>query len=251
LAALVTIAITISIRRQSSLEQTNSRFDTALKNMTHGLCMFDAEKRLVIWNDRYSKLYSLPPELLKVRTPHQEIIAHRVRNGILAGEQSAVAADKKLNELSQLSSNEVSSRIDQLADGRLIHVTRQPMKDGGWVAIHEDITESTSRAEQEKRRAEVDAEIKSFREGVEAVLTSVGDGTNDLKLVAKSLSASSNAASKQAAGAVQASNKATSNVGLAATATVELEHSIAEINQRLDRGCGSRARCPSQSTSNE
>ena len=31
-----------SIRRQLSLEQTNLRFDTALENMTHGLCMFDA-----------------------------------------------------------------------------------------------------------------------------------------------------------------------------------------------------------------
>jgi methyl-accepting chemotaxis protein len=235
LTVLVTIAITISIRRQSSLEQTNSRFDTALGNMMHGLCMFDAEKRLVIWNDRYAKMYSLPPELLKTGTPHQSIIAHRVRSGILAGEKSAVAADTKLNELGQLSSNEVSSRDDPLADGRLIRITRQPMKEGGWVAIHEDITESTSRAEQEKRRVEVDAEIKFFREGVEAVLTSVKVGTNDLKSVAKSLSASSSTASQQAAGAVRASNMATSNVGSAATAAVELEHSIAEINQRLNR----------------
>ncbi len=234
LTLLVMVAITISIRRQSSLERINSRFDTALENMMHGLCMFDAEKRLVIWNNRYARMYGLPSELLKIGTPHQAIIAHRVRNGILAGEKSAVAADRKLNELGRLSSNEVSSRIDQLADGRLIRVTRQPMSGGGWVAIHEDITESTSRAEQEKRRMEIDAEIKSFRQSVEAVLTSVRDGTNDLELVAKSLTVSSNVAFQQAAGAVQASNKASSNVGSAATATVELERSIAEINHRLN-----------------
>ena len=34
-----------------------------------------------------------------------------------------------------------SSRTDELADGRLICVTRQPMADGGCVATHKDITE--------------------------------------------------------------------------------------------------------------
>src|SRR5258708_38913277 len=141
LTLLAFIAVAFGIRRQSSLEgsklsleQTNHRFDAALKNMTHGLCMFDTEKRLVIWNDRYAKMYRLPPELLKVGATHQEVIAHRVKNGILAGQKSAAATSKKLNELSRLSSNEVSSRVDQLADGRLIRVVRQPVKGGGWVA---------------------------------------------------------------------------------------------------------------------
>jgi methyl-accepting chemotaxis protein len=246
LAALLTllalIAVTFSIRRQASLEssklsleQTNLRFDAALKNMTHGLCMFDTDKRLVIWNDRYAKMYRLPPELLRVGATHQEIIAHRVKNGILAGEKSTAATGKKLNELNQLSSNEVSSRVDQLADGRLVRVIRQPVKGGGWVAIHEDITENASRAEEEKRRAEVDLAIRSFREKVETILTSVKDGAAALKSVAAELSTSSHAASRQAAGAVQSSKKATSNVGSAATAAVELQDSITEINQQLNR----------------
>src|SRR5258708_39953017 len=106
LTLLAFIAVAFGIRRQSSLEssklaleQTNQRLDAALKNMTHGLCMFDTEKRLVVWNDRYAKMYGLPPELLRVGATHQEIIAHRVKNGTLAGESSPAAAGKKLNEL--------------------------------------------------------------------------------------------------------------------------------------------------------
>jgi methyl-accepting chemotaxis protein len=242
LTLLALVAVTFSIRRQSSiessrrsLEQTNYRFDAALKHMTHGLCMFDAEKRLVIWNDRYAEMYRLPPNLLKVGTPHQEIIAHRVKNGILAGEKTASATDRKLNELSQLSSNEISSRVDQLADGRLVRVIRQPIKGGGWVAIHEDITENTSRVEQEERRAEVDFAIRSFRESIETILASVKDGAAALKSVAAELSTSSHAASQRAAGAVHSSNKATTNVGSAANAAIELENSITEINQKLNR----------------
>jgi methyl-accepting chemotaxis protein len=235
LTLLALIAVGASIRRQLSLEQTNFRFDVALKNMTHGLCMFDTEKRLVIWNDRYAKLYRLPPELLKIGTPFQVIIADAVKNGIFAGGKTTAATDNKLDALGQVSSEEVSCRINEFADGRMVRVIRQPMKGGGWVAIHEDITEGASRAEQEKRRAEIDAAIKSFRESVETNLTSVKDGAADLKSIAAELSTSSNAASQQVSGVVRASNKASSNVGMAATAAVELENSIAEINQQLKR----------------
>jgi methyl-accepting chemotaxis protein len=242
LTLMALIAVAFSIRRRwsidsttRSLEQTNERFDAALRNMTHGLCMFDAQKRLVIWNDRYADIYLLPANLLKVGTSHQEIIAHRVNSGVLAGEQGAAAADRKLNELNQLSSNDISSRVDKLADGRLIRVIRQPLRGGGWVATHEDITENSSRLEQEKRRAEIDFAIKSFRESIETIVASVRDGAAALKSVAAELSTSSHAASQRAAGAVQSSNKATTNVGSAANAAVELENSITEINQKLGR----------------
>ena len=109
------------------------------------------------------------------------------------------------------------------------------MKGGGWVAIHEDITESASRAEQEKRRSEIDFAIKSFRENVETILMSVKDGAADLKSIATELSTSSHAASQQAAGAVQASNEATTNVGIAASAAVELTSSVTQINQQLNQ----------------
>src|SRR6202167_4215591 len=112
-------AMIASIRRQLSLEQTNLRFNTALENMTHGLCMFNADKRLVICNDRYGTLYRLPPALLRAGTTHEAIIAHRVMNGLLKGEQSSGAVDKKLGALDKLSAQQLSIRIDELAYGRL------------------------------------------------------------------------------------------------------------------------------------
>ena len=63
------------------LKVQNLRFDTALDNMGTGLCMFDAEKRLVVCNSRYAQLYRLPPELVKPGTTHCAIITHRVQHG--------------------------------------------------------------------------------------------------------------------------------------------------------------------------
>ena len=128
-------------QREEELRVQNQRFDMALDNMGEGLCMFDAEKRLVVCNDRYATMYRLPPELLKTGTPHRAIISHRVLHGILKGETDDGAAEQKIAALAALPTDTPSSRIDEFADGRLICVTRQPMAGGGWVATHLDVTE--------------------------------------------------------------------------------------------------------------
>ncbi len=134
--------------KAAELETINTRFGAALKNMAQGLCMFDGQKRLVVWNDRFSELYQLPTDLLRVGTPHDEIITDRIFRGILKGENSEFAAKAKIDALAQLPRDATSSRVDGFADGRLILITRQPMADGGWLATHEDITE--------RRRAEAE-----------------------------------------------------------------------------------------------
>ncbi|NJO21786.1 MAG: EAL domain-containing protein [Sphingomonadales bacterium] len=127
--------------RDEQLRAQDLRFKTALDNMGKGLCMFDAQKRLVVCNDLYAQMYDLPSELLQIGTPHGAVIAHRVKSGILKGDKTDGAVDQKLSDLRELPSDARSSRIDELADGRLICVAREPMPDGGWVATHEDVTE--------------------------------------------------------------------------------------------------------------
>ena len=68
--------------------------------------------------------------------------------------------EQKLAALSAHSTEKTSSRVDKLADGRLIKVTRDPMPGGGWVAIHEDVTEQA-------RHNSLELTISSFRERVE------------------------------------------------------------------------------------
>jgi diguanylate cyclase (GGDEF)-like protein len=125
--------------------------------MGEGLCMFDGEKRLVVCNDRYAKIYGLPQDLLKPGTPHRAIIRHRVLSGTLKGERSHRAAEKAVATLQALPDREVSSRIEELSDGRLIRVTRQPMTSGGFVATHLDVTEQQHTAAKIAHMAQHDA----------------------------------------------------------------------------------------------
>src|ERR1700716_4019482 len=65
-AALAAVGLAIAVLhfRQTSerevaaceLRTQNMLLDTALKNMSQGLCMFDADERLVIANSRYAEM---------------------------------------------------------------------------------------------------------------------------------------------------------------------------------------------------
>ena len=212
----------------SQLEAQNIRFDAALKNMSHGLCMFDADKRLVVCNERYARLYLLPPELLAPGTTHEAIIKHRVASGILAGEKNETAVGEKLASLGKHSTETVSTRVDKLADGRMIKVTRGPLPGGGWVATHEDVSEQT-------QRDTIDSAIASFRQRVESVLATVSDCTSTMKSTATDLSSSSEQTSLRAKGIVEASQGASTSVAHAAVATQQMSSAATEIGQQVEQ----------------
>src|SRR4029077_13743938 len=133
--------------------------------------------------------------------------------------------------------DEISVRIDELSDGRLIRVVRQPMKDGGWVATHEDIPERQlierqrdDMLAQESRRSSIESAIPSFRQRVEAVLGIVSNNANMMKSTATALFGSSDQTTQRAQEALRESNEASTNVGKVAGSAEELSDSIAEIN---------------------
>jgi len=61
------------IAREVELKQLNRRIDIALNNMAHGLCMFDAEQKLIVCNRTYVQMYGLTPELSRPGTALQAI----------------------------------------------------------------------------------------------------------------------------------------------------------------------------------
>jgi diguanylate cyclase (GGDEF)-like protein len=122
---------------EAEIAKQYGRLNAAIDNMPQGLCMFDAEQRLIICNRRYAEIYRLLPEHTLPGTPLRAILEQRLESGVLPRDEHTFVADR----LAAIAAGKPFYLINELADGHVIAVTHQPMLNGGSVATHEDITE--------------------------------------------------------------------------------------------------------------
>jgi diguanylate cyclase (GGDEF)-like protein/PAS domain S-box-containing protein len=152
-----------------SLGQTNLRFNAALENMPHALCMFDDEQRLIVCNKRYGEMYGLTPEQTRPGTTLRSILEARVAAGRSPEDGEAYIASR-LEEFARSGSYHV---VNKLRDGRVIAISHEPMPSGGWVAVHQDITEQHL---SEERLNEVRQELVAQRHAIDqAVIVAITD----------------------------------------------------------------------------
>ena len=143
-------------RSGQELNISNMQLDAALNNMGQGLCMFGPDHRLQLRNESYLRMYRLSPEQVGAGMVVKQLLAARKRAGTIVAQSGQHLA--KLHS----ANNEHAPIfwIDELVDGRTIKVTYRPMPNGGWVATHEDITESV-RATDDLNAAKEAAEAAS------------------------------------------------------------------------------------------
>ncbi|MGJ4949338.1 PAS-domain containing protein [Bradyrhizobium sp. HKCCYLS20291] len=141
------------LRDHERLEQgalsSQQRLDAAVANMAQGLIMLDSFGYVLMVNDQYRKLYSVPASIAKPGAHLREILAHRAKLGLLREKPSEFLA--ALRERIKEGRAEIVEV--ELADGRIIRISERPITGGGWIATHEDFT-AQRRAERKLARAE-------------------------------------------------------------------------------------------------
>ncbi len=124
--------------QEEKLRTRNLQFDTAINNMSQGLCFFDGARRLIVCNDRYLEMYGLTRDRIHAGTTLAEIVDMRFE----AGSFPAMPRDEYLNSRDNVViSAKPTDSIIELRNGRTFKIRHRPMPDFGWVATHEDITE--------------------------------------------------------------------------------------------------------------
>jgi len=122
--------------REAELSNQYLISESAMNNMSQGLCMFDADKRLVICNRRFIDLYQLKEEHTRPGTLLTDILAYRVQTGSYSKNSESYFGGR----LDMVAQNQHQIDIVEQEDGRTIEIVFDPLPGGGWVATHEDIT---------------------------------------------------------------------------------------------------------------
>jgi diguanylate cyclase (GGDEF)-like protein/PAS domain S-box-containing protein len=130
-----TPAIVANVRDLTERKRQSARITTAFDLMSQGLCMFNADKELIVCNEQYARMYGIPPEHLQPGTPFRQILQYRLENGQFDDPEHYV-----LERTRAVEEQTASVKIQHLADGRTIAISHRPMPGGGWVATHDDIT---------------------------------------------------------------------------------------------------------------
>jgi diguanylate cyclase (GGDEF)-like protein len=169
-------ALTIT-RKEAKLaarfEEQAKRFDIALNNMSHGLCMLDQQDRLQVWNERLVELLHLQNAPVRVGMRISQLVRHSIR----AGNHKSRSIKAVFNDLAQSLQHDSFDQIQTSPDGdRTIAVSRRIMSGGGSVVILEDVTERKRAQERIAHLAKYDeltglANRSQFRERINGMLS--------------------------------------------------------------------------------
>ena len=131
--------------------------DAAINNMSQALCMVDASNLIIIWNERFTGMFGIAPEVMTAgpRSPRPCRRQRQARHRGFGQRYVRHAADQHCRR---------SGRPHdwEFGNGQVIEISHRPMQ-GGWVATFEDITDRRQ-AEAERVRALAEADLAQGRE---------------------------------------------------------------------------------------
>jgi len=137
-AAIIAIALAAALldrRAKGELGRQQVVLDSALENMSQGLCMFDADGKIMLFNERYAAMLRRT-EIALIGRFLVDVLREEQAKGQWQGDADEFFATLVADAREGRTTSQVVNRFD-----RSIRVVNQPMQGGGWVATFEDITE--------------------------------------------------------------------------------------------------------------
>ena len=161
------------------LDMGRQQFEMVLSNITQGVCFFDGEKKLKLWNRRFTEIYDLAPDAVYIGCPLSEVLQLRHSVG---STPDATQADYLARQEQITAARQYANYVVSLMNGRFLAIRHHPMPGSGWVSTHEDITERHLAEASVLFMARHDAltglpNRVMFRERVEQAIAMVGRGT--------------------------------------------------------------------------
>jgi diguanylate cyclase (GGDEF)-like protein len=110
-------------KAEREFREQNRRLNAVLANMPLGISMFGADNRLALCNDQFRAMYDMPAEVARPGALREAVAARMAAYGVRSGAAASATS------------------VHELTDGRVLAITEREIQGGGWVVVHNDISE--------------------------------------------------------------------------------------------------------------
>jgi two-component system, sensor histidine kinase len=150
-AAITSADIAAMERQLSEMPWLN----TLLMAQVGGLALYDAEDRLILYNQRYSDMWQRLAKVMRPGVSYRTLLEEFIREGEVEG--LAEDPSRWLETVVQSHKAEQGDHVHRFRDGRIVQVHNVMLEDGGTLAICTDITGVMEQEEARRLRAEAES----------------------------------------------------------------------------------------------
>jgi diguanylate cyclase (GGDEF)-like protein/PAS domain S-box-containing protein len=137
--------ITRDVTRQKAdsdrIAAITRNLDLALENMSQGICLFDADEKLILSNGRYREMFKFPEGFVTPGVTYREIVRMGYEQSLVEPQDVAAKARAHYERSMAAIRSGQQNLQHRTADGRTIRTVFNALAGGGWVSTYEDITE--------------------------------------------------------------------------------------------------------------
>ncbi|MCP1537190.1 EAL domain-containing protein [Methylorubrum extorquens] len=122
--------------QEDQLKRSNAQLDAALSNMLQGLCLYDAEGGLLVYNRRFCDMFGVDAAALRTGMSIRD-----VARLVEASSDNGRAIDLLVEQEALLQRGLSASLCCPIRTDCIVALKQQPTAEGGWIATYEDVTQ--------------------------------------------------------------------------------------------------------------
>ncbi len=135
----------------------------ALDSAAQGICVYDADSRVVLFNRAYLELFNLSADVIRLGLSYREVMEHSAARGNFAPEMVEPICRERVT---LAAAGKRVSVQQQLPSGIIMTLDIRPLPDGGWIIICDDIT----------RRAKLETALQVQTDRIERAVAHMSHG---------------------------------------------------------------------------